>query len=461
MALSYLQVQFDELNLKSIQKRDVKACIELGFRNAVSNLKSKRLKLLKKKKPKNLTNVSPEPPKKPSVMDSKTRAQYYEEHNSKAAESKELAKRLTEERKLREKREQERLQKQLAKIQEEEELQKELEEQKALEKEQQRQKRLQEMQEKSKLRKNEIKELKHIGNREYKKVVSNKPLYKQIEETYEQEVMMPELQKKKEELAKRRNMFQPVRQTEIAERAKKLDEMKSEQEKQKLKEFRQRKLVEMLYIQSYKASSKFQESIRKEIKRHESQKKTEQSKKLELVSRKKMYSNLVKEIYTPKVDPYKRNELELMKEKLKNPTVSIRSRSTNPSKSHNNSLERINHTKKWKKNTMIPDPPPKKEPKIIDYLAEKRKQRESKTPHPSIKKQFDWEKYLKDPNLDQEELLKTIMEKAGSIEKEALKYEKNIGAIDPQNLSGLEFSDQVSGLLIDSIKAKIAVIENS
>ena len=51
------------------------------------------------------------------------------------------------------------------------------------------------------------------------------PLYKRLEENFEKNVLLPELQRKKEELAKKRELYRPLSKLELDEHAKRHDDL--------------------------------------------------------------------------------------------------------------------------------------------------------------------------------------------------------------------------------------------
>ena len=67
------------------------------------------------------------------------------------------------------------------------------------------------LQEKEEQRKKFEEETKH----KVKEVLNKKPLYKQFEEKYQQEVEMPTLEQKKKQLEELRNFYKPIERQEI------------------------------------------------------------------------------------------------------------------------------------------------------------------------------------------------------------------------------------------------------
>ena len=101
-----------------------------------------------------------------------------------------------------------------------------------------------------------------------------------------------------------------------------------------------------------------------------------QRKKL-LLDKKKQYSDIVKEVFQPTLDLFKKQEMELIKARLNNP-VNIKFKSANDS--DDEKLSPANRSfsvnqKRFKKNNMVPEKPKKKTPVIKDYIEEFRQKR--------------------------------------------------------------------------------------
>src|SRR5574343_1243916 len=88
--------------------------------------------------------------------------------------------------------------------------------------EEEKQKRLNDMIQKSEMRKKQIEELKEQIT---SKKTAQKPLYKQMEDNYKQQVLLPTLEQQKAELAKKRIQYQPINIEEIKEHSKKHEEI--------------------------------------------------------------------------------------------------------------------------------------------------------------------------------------------------------------------------------------------
>lgn len=230
--------------------------------------------------------------------------------------NKEFTKKLREERIEREKRLKEREAEQTRKILEEIDSKKKEREEFYKLQELEKQKKIEDLKLKAEERKKDIEARKEVGNQEYKKVAANKPLFKQMEDKFNQQVLMPELEKKKAELAKKRMLFQPINPQEIYEHSKKITEIRREQEARRQKEMVQRSLEEQVNYLAPNLQSQFTVAILEEDKR---KRETSEKVKEDRLSRKQkmmQYADLVKEMFQPSVDKSKQLELEERKQNL-------------------------------------------------------------------------------------------------------------------------------------------------
>lgn len=294
-------------------------------------------------------------------------------------------------------------------------------------KEAEKKRRVEELLKKKEQRKRQLDEIREIGEKEFKEVISTKPLYMKIEENYEEQVLMPELEKKKAELARKREFLQPIKRTEIIEHMKKYQE--ASMESQLRREYQAKtKAIEFKYNSSTGViKSRFTDRVlEEEKKKKEEQEKIEHEKEV-LIEKKKKYAKIVKEMFAPSIDEFKKNEMLLIQERLKNP---VRIKFAEKSISDEESKPK----RKWKKNSMVPEQPPKREPKVVDYLAEKRKNYRG-----ASLDVFMPDNTLNDPiddHQDNETLIKNIKKRAEYLEKQATKFEryiKSVALIEPHH----------------------------
>ena len=358
-------------------------------------------------------------------------------------EARAFLQKITTDRKQREKRLREREEREKIKLIQEESLMYSKKQQEIQQAEEEKFRKLSQMRSKSLQRKLEIKDLIEIGNHEYKKVANSKPLYEKIQEQYHKKVIMPELNRHKLELARKRELFQPISRSSILKHARKHDLLIEEHEIQKLN---------ISHDSSYdptKLRTKFTEAYIEEQK----QKKLNQDKsflnKKFLSDKKKHYSNLVLQMYTPNIDPAKQLELKLIKERLEGrdwtPKKSVKSSSVKES-SIDNEKGKI---RKWKKNKMIPSPQAKREPVRVDWLEEQRKGRADKG---------DLEKSVK-LEWNDDESTEKISKQVRGLEIEVRKREMRIEVLNPANLKGIRETEEISDLLVASIKGKLAILD--
>lgn len=176
---------------------------------------------------------------------------------------------------------------------------------------------IEKMMEKSRKRKEKLLYLREIGIKDYQKVISATPLYKKIEFEFIQNVEMPELQKRKEELRRKRELFRPIDGEDLRKHSHNHDSMLSTLAQEKKKSGSHNSLERQRPI----AKSKALKSFLAEEKQKKIQKIEENSKKERLINKKKQYSEIVKEVFQPVIDPFKQQEMELIKARLENPVV--------------------------------------------------------------------------------------------------------------------------------------------
>ena len=368
------------------------------------------------------------------------------EFKQKEEETKEFVKKLRREQKERERR---------LKAREEEEKQKLLQETKEQDiqrkeeisrQEEEKLRRVKDLKNKSKKRKEEIKELIELGNQEYKKVISSKPLHEIIEEKYYSNVLMPELERHKIELAKKRELLQPINRSAILEHAKRHDQLIEEHDLQK------RNISQDSTYDASKLRSKYALAYIEEQRKKKHDLENDILEKKNLLEKKKQYAELVLEMYQPTVDPAKQLELKLIKEKLQVSSSNItKKRSAKSLSAKEGQSEGEIKKRKWNKNSMIPEPPKKREPVKIDWLADQRKNRENLSDDNELAK-VDWTNELSQGK---------IKSKVKKLEDQVRKQEMRLEVVNPSNMKGIDTTAHVSDMLISSIKGKLAILEKS
>lgn len=302
-----------------------------------------------------------------------------------------------------------------------------------------------------------------------------KPLYKKIEKQFEKEYVIPELEKRKKELAEKRNFVKPIDKEELLEHEKKYEEIR----KQELLKREQKFKSDTDYDPS-KYKSKFLDNVldyEENMKLNQQKKYEEMS---ELMKKKKNYAKLVLETHKPKVSKRKKMEMDLIKQNLQNPTAfeRIKKRMVSSSQTRLNPYTALNNShldgheseakyserKKpkykdfdWReKNRFYEIPKPPKEIKKVDYLAEKRNQRNNDHEVRSeVRKPHRWEDEMN--KFEGDAKIYHMKEKARQLEQEALKKEQLMKVTQGDHVSE---RNQVNDMIIDSIKAKIALLDN-
>ena len=288
-----------------------------------------------------------------------------------------------------------------------------------------------------------------LGNQEYKKVLSSKPLHEKIEEKYFSKVLMPELERHKLELAKKREMLQPINRSEILEHARKHDQLMEEHDMQK------RNVSQESNYDPSKLRSKFTLAYLEDQRKRKQQQEKESLGKKNLIEKQKQYAELILEMYQPTIDPAKQLELQLIKEKLRNTSVKIikkrSAKSLSAKEGQSDGENPLPRKKKWKKNLMIPEAPKKRESKKVDWLQEQRKHREVQHSAENLET-VKWDESLT------EEKMKL---KVKLLEKEVRKQEIKLEVSNPTNIKGIEATEHVGNMLINTIKGKLAILEKN
>ncbi|OMJ85355.1 hypothetical protein SteCoe_13328 [Stentor coeruleus] len=312
---------------------------------------------------------------------------------------------------------------------------------------------------KAEIRKERLKKIADQGILEQKK-----PLYIQMEENYKQNIIMPELEQKKAQIAKKKLLYQPLDHEEL------LDHMKKYKEIAKIEEFRRKKEMQKKEIEAElnMASSLYFSKFMLAVEQQEKKDKTDYEKAKHAAkfstNKRMQYSKIVKEVFPPIIDERKRLDfsVDFVRKKPKKLIAAGQSLGSLPTKdgifeTEVKSLsEAAFKPHKWKKNPMVPDEKPKKAFVKIDYLTEKRKEREGKGL--STDQNVDWEKDINEGEMDKNKIEK-IKAKAARIEQKALKQERLMNLVRNTSPKGLEAAGQVNDMIISSIKAKLAILE--
>jgi hypothetical protein len=406
-------------------------------------------------------------------------------------------------------------------------MQKRREEQKKREKIEHYKQMKEKLEQKEKLRRKRVmewkKQDKKLAQKEYNYLINQK--------RYEEEIVLPDLERYKEELKHKREFFKPIDPKEIKEHERKYK--KALQEKLEEKKRERMKWYHEIGYGEYdegKFKTKFLDNFLKHEQRRKEKEEMIKRERLKNVEKADKYAKFVKEMHWPKISKLKRQEMETLKNSVEfnrsfnrsaqsqiiknrigtnrserrklhknNDYVSI----SEPNFSGIKNLKRETNSsysilkipkRKWKENRMIPKPMPRKEPKIVDYLKDRRQKREkmesadakrhlSRNPYLDTKnpsterhdsKNNSKSKFLNsrsmdnygihekstiDPKLDRYEKidrLAKIREKARHIEETAIRKEQ----LFKLNGSNINDNTNVNDMLIDAITAKLQILED-
>ena len=278
-----------------------------------------------------------------------------------------------------------------------------------------------------------------------------KPMYRSIQNDYDEKVLMPSLEQKKKALASIRDLHKPIRLDEINDFKQKIDEIVNEK-KEKLQKERTEAYETHKKNYNYKEyETNFLEALKERELREKEEAERKENEKKEFTDKMKSYGDMVKEMHWPTVSKKKQLEMQLLKESLKHP---IRKRLDASALSNNSgynrrSAENILGIAKpgfqtdnedngedirrrkivWKENPMVPKPQPKKEVQVVDWLQERRKRREEDIQEGidnKVNPTKNWTKEIETNQLSQQEKYDYIKEKTKQLEEEARRKEEII-----------------------------------
>ena len=453
MAVQHINSLLTSLNLSEEISEACKSSINSVNSSFIVRLATSTLALPERRqrfKPKPAKEEPPPPPPKPK-NDKRTRDENFEELKKKTEETKDFTKKLIEDRLERHKRNQEREREfRMKTLQEMEEQRKQQEE--ILKKlEQEKLSKLNEMAKKGEIRKKVLEEKKEEIS---KSPVNTKPLYKQMEDAYKQKVLMPQLEHHKAELAKKRINYQPLNPDELKEHSKQHEELKKQFEYRRKKELEQKQLDSQLNMASNSMQSKFTIAVLEEQKRKKEEEERKEYERMLNINKRLQYSKLVKEMFVPAVAENKIQEAVITKSKTKVKSAEM---------DRGSDKKKIGVTDYKSDIGLRPargkkkEPEVKKEAEVVDYLAEKRKQREIK-PNEARALHVELQKDIEDEEIDSAKMQK-IKAKAERIDKQAKQKEVFIGKFQKEGVKGIKAGDEVNDMIISSIRAKLALLD--
>lgn len=300
--------------------------------------------------------------------------------------------------------------------------------------------------------------------KEYKaKEKVSKPMYKKIEERYNQEVLMPELEKKKKDLNNIRKFHKPMKREELDEFEKDYQEkVKIEREKQRIKREKWYSDIGYGVYDENRYKTKFyekaiaEEKIKAELDRESSSHRKHKADKMN------NYAKIVKEMHWPTVSPRKKKELEELKGKMGQKKMpKFRSPSMKGSRynsSESPEREKILKKPDWKKfhNPMVPKPETKREGHAVDWLAERRAKRDNTDTKSRLNHSHAWKTIAEMDNLDETDKAQLLKSKARLLEENAQRREQ----MNKLQGATMEGTVEVNEMLIDAIESKLSLLDN-
>ena len=347
-------------------------------------------------------------------------------------------------------------------------------------------KKRQELEDKHKAIEDKINQMKEERKKNLELIKENtkkieKPKYTSIQHNYEEKVLMPTLEKKKEALKSLRNLHKPIDLAEIREHGKKMDDIV---EKQKEKLYKERTQLYETHRNNYNYKE-YETNYLKAIMEQEMHEKEEATKKeiekRELTDKMKSYGEMVKEMHWPTVSKKKQLEMQLLKESMKHPVRKLNKSHLSAHNLHSHrggesvlgmskggiqsdmeddKSQTIKRRKLiWKENPMVPKPKPKKDINVSDWLEDRRIKREQREKE-GIRKGSPvnhWKKEIENHHLNQQERYDYIKERTKQLEDDARRKEEMITIAKSGTIQD---RDQVNDMIFESIKAKLSILED-
>lgn len=300
-------------------------------------------------------------------------------------------------------------------------------------------------------------------------------LYKKLENKYNMEVVFPMLEEKKRELAKKRNQYKAIDKEELLNHAKKYEQIVAQREESRRKELKAKKEKDQgLQMEIAKLKTPGMERLELEKIAEQEEHERKEQKKKELKEKVEFFIAKLKQMRPTKASPKAEESKRLVESKTSiRKSRDIRRIYTNINKSvktidnpHSSTdvlvdkppaKKHIHRIKRTKKHQQLSDDAKRAEaslsPKKIDYL---RKLRRAKRSAPV---EYDWLKDLRNDGLDASEKYRRVVEKVNLMEERARAGEAVLRAREG-SVENPEIYEAVSGMLVDAIKAKLAILEN-
>ncbi|OMJ87579.1 hypothetical protein SteCoe_10666 [Stentor coeruleus] len=297
--------------------------------------------------------------------------------------------------------------------------------------------------------------------------INEKPLFLKYQEKFVADVEMPELERRKDELRKKREMFSPIPLKNIKDHSSWYNSIKAINKDKYEKEQTMKKLKEKKKLKDFPITETIWTVRALEEQKKEKALQTEKlQERVYLIAKKNKYADTVKQVYSPSV-LIEYNHLK-----------SYTKKSNRKNKSEDSSgLDAQWKPHKFKPNSMMPNIKTPKEPVVANYLEERRKVREDnkevqETAEDLVAKVLQSQQYLSSSARDLEKAKKEAMKLEQLAKKKSDLFEansiynqsgnkgselKSIKTLPSLN-TDLKEAMSADTLLLGSIKAKLLIL---
>ena len=287
-------------------------------------------------------------------------------------------------------------------------------------------------------------------------------LHEEIEDRYNKQILMPELEKKKKDLENIRQFYKPIKREELDEHEKEYQEnINIENEKQRMRREKWYSDIGYGVYDENKYKTKFYEKAIVEEKKKEVKKRVASQNKKRKQEKMNNYAKIVKEMHWPQVSEKKKQEIEQLKyqaehshkPKFRSPEIRSRYNDSDDSQERRDSVKKPD----WKKfhNNMIPQPEHKKQPVHVDWLADRRKKRQDDD-STHLNQSQAWRSIADNKDLDDNAKAQLLKTKARLLEENAQRKEQ-MNKIAGATMEG---TVEVNEMLIDAIESKLSLLDN-
>lgn len=296
-----------------------------------------------------------------------------------------------------------------------------------------------------------------------KKQKNGKYLHEEIEDRFNKDILMPELERKKKELESIRQLYKPIKREELDEHEKNYQEkIKIEREKQRMKREKWYSDIGYGVYDENRYKTKFYEQVIEEEKNKGVKERVVSQNRKRKQEKMNSYAKIVKEMHWPSISEKKKKELEELKNVVDNSgkpkfrSPDIRSR-YGANSSESPEREQLIKKPDWKrfKNSMVPEPQAKREPVHIDWLGERRKVRDDNN-KAGMNQSMAWKNIADNQDLDEEARMQILKNRSKMIEETAQRKEQ----MNKIRGSTMEGTVEVNEMLINAIESKLSLLDN-